>query len=112
MVYVIGEVGKPGGFVLNDRETLSVLQALSLAGGPTKVAAPKRARVLRSEPNKPDRSEIATNVQKILNGEAPDVQLHADDILFIPNNMSKSASIRALETAINIGTGLAIWGPK
>jgi polysaccharide export outer membrane protein len=112
MVYVIGEVGKPGGFVLNDRETLSVLQALSLAGGPTKVAAASRARVLRSESGKRDRMEIATNVQKILNGQAPDVQLHADDILFIPNNMSKSASIRALETAINIGTGLAIWGPK
>jgi protein involved in polysaccharide export with SLBB domain len=47
MVYVIGEVEKSGGFVLEDRESGSVLQALSLAGGLTEVAGIEQARILR-----------------------------------------------------------------
>lgn len=47
MVYVIGEVEKSGGFVLEDRESVSVLQALSLAGGLTDVAGVEQARILR-----------------------------------------------------------------
>ncbi|HTG58741.1 MAG TPA: polysaccharide biosynthesis/export family protein, partial [Terriglobia bacterium] len=35
IIYVIGAVGKPGGFVMEDRERVSVLQALSMAGGAT-----------------------------------------------------------------------------
>jgi polysaccharide biosynthesis/export protein len=109
MVYVIGEVNKPGGYVLNDRDSVSLLQAISLAGGLTKTASPKKAKILREEPGKQDRAEVPSNVAKILEGGAPDITLHADDILFVPNNVSKQASIRALETAVNIGTGLAIW---
>jgi hypothetical protein len=33
LIYVIGAVKKPGGFVLNEKENLSALQALSLAEG-------------------------------------------------------------------------------
>ena len=49
MVYVIGEVEKSGGFVLEDRESVSVLQALSLAGGLTAVAGVEQARILRGD---------------------------------------------------------------
>jgi polysaccharide export outer membrane protein len=47
MVYVIGEVEKSGGFVLEERQSVSVLQALSLSGGLTAVAAVEHARILR-----------------------------------------------------------------
>lgn len=109
MVYVVGEVGKPGGFVLNDRETLSTLQALALAGGLSKTAGPKRAKVLRSVEGKPDRVEMAADLKSIMEGKAPDIQLHADDILFVPNSAPKSAGARLAEAAINAGTGIAIW---
>jgi len=50
------------------------------------------------------------NVQEILEGRANDVSLQANDILFIPNSVAKSASIRVLEAAIQAGTGIAVWG--
>jgi len=109
MVYVIGEVQRPGGYVLNDRNSLSLLQALSLAGGMKPTASAKKTKVLREEEGKPQRVEVANDVRKILSGDAPDMQLHPDDILFVPNSMPKSAGIRAAETAISVGTGLAIW---
>ena len=109
MVYVMGEVTRPGGYVLSDRDSLSLLQVLSLAGGLKPTASVKKTRVLREEEGKPQRVEVASDVRKILSGDAPDMSLRADDILFVPNNVAKSAGIRAMESAVNIGTGLAIW---
>jgi polysaccharide biosynthesis/export protein len=109
LVYVLGEVNKPGGFVLDGRDSLSSLQAVALAGGLNKTAHASKSRLLRFEPGKTDRTETVTNLKSILEGQAPDINLHADDILFVPNNISKSASLRALEMAINVGTGIAIW---
>jgi polysaccharide biosynthesis/export protein len=110
LIYVVGEVNKAGGFPLQEAESLSAMQALSLAGGMTRTAAPKHARILRSKPGQVDRTEIAFDLRKITDGTAPDVALTADDILFIPNSIPKSAALRAAEAAIQIGTGVAIFG--
>jgi len=47
MVYVTGQVMRAGGFVLNERESMSVLEALALAGGTDGFAAPQHSRILR-----------------------------------------------------------------
>jgi polysaccharide export outer membrane protein len=109
MVYVIGQVRKPGGFVLNERESLSVLQALSMAEGLDRSASPKNARILRSTGANSQRQEIAVNLSKILSADSKDQPMQADDILFVPNNVPKAASLRALEAAIQVGTGIVIW---
>jgi polysaccharide export outer membrane protein len=110
LVYVVGAVRRAGGFPLAEKEQISVLQAVSLAEGLDKVAGAKNGRILRqSEPGK-ERNEIAINVDDILDGRAKDVSLQANDILFIPTSVGKSVSIKALETAIQIGTGIAVWG--
>jgi polysaccharide export outer membrane protein len=49
------------------------------------------------------------NLSQILEGRASDVALRANDILFIPNSMAKSTSMRVLEAAIQAGTGFAIY---
>jgi polysaccharide biosynthesis/export protein len=109
MVYVIGEVAKAGGFVLQERETLTVLEAVSLAGGLGGTASAKSARILRRTATSVDRTEVPVNVAGILAGTASDVRLQPDDILFVPTSQSKRAAIRTLETAIQLGTGLVIW---
>lgn len=109
LVYVVGEVSRAGGFPLQEADSLSVMQALALAGGMTRTASPKRARILRAEPGQTDRKEIIIDLRKVTEGTAPDVALVAEDILFIPNSAAKSAGLRATEAAINIATGLAIF---
>lgn len=110
LVYVVGAVHKSGGFPLSEREQISVLQAVSLAEGLDKVASAGKARILRQPNPGAERVEIVVDVNKILDGSAKDVALQANDILFIPNSVAKSASMRALEAAIQAGTGIAIWG--
>ncbi|HEX4067085.1 MAG TPA: polysaccharide biosynthesis/export family protein [Acidobacteriaceae bacterium] len=111
MVYVVGEVGRPGGYVLDGHSsTLSVLQAIALAGGLTKTAKANETRILTPGPeDSSKRQETTIDLRRILSSKAPDVNLHADDILFVPNSNSKSAGIRALQMALDVGTGLAIW---
>jgi polysaccharide biosynthesis/export protein len=110
LVYVVGAVHKSGGFALSEKEQISVLQAVSLAEGLDKVASGKSARILRQANPGEERTELAVNVDKIMEGRAEDISLRPNDILFIPNSMAKSASMRALEAAIQAGTGIAIWG--
>jgi polysaccharide export outer membrane protein len=112
VVYVIGEVRKAGGFPLRERETMTVLQALALAEGLDRFPALHRAMILRGGVGQTGRAEISVDLGRILAGKADDLPLRPDDILFIPSNGVKKASIRAVEAAIQMGTGVVIWGRR
>lgn len=109
MVYVVGSVKRPGGFVLTEKETISVLQAVSLAEGLDRAAASRRARVLRGATATTARMELPIDVKSILSGKASDIPLQPNDILFIPNNAMKSIAFRSAEALIQAGTGMAIY---
>jgi polysaccharide export outer membrane protein len=109
MVYVIGEVRRSGGFVLGEHQSISVLQALSMAEGLNTGADPRHAKILRLMPDADQRVEVAVDVKDALNGKKPDMPLQGEDILFIPGSTGKKAALRGLEAAIQTGTGLAIW---
>src|SRR5579862_5105662 len=47
IVYVLGEVGRPGGYVLNASGGVTVLQVVAVAGGTTHVASAGKTRLLR-----------------------------------------------------------------
>jgi polysaccharide biosynthesis/export protein len=109
MVYVIGEVHRSGGFVLGEHQSISVLQALSLAEGLNTGADPRHAKILRLKTDADQREELKVDVKDALNGKKPDFPLQGEDILFIPGSTGKKAALRGLEAAIQTGTGLAIW---
>jgi len=108
IVYVIGGVSKTGGYVLNDQETLSVLQALALAGGLERTAAPQKAKILRPAPGAERRTEIPVDLKKILAGDANDVAMAPEDILFVPGSGSKKAALRTLDAIVTMGTSIGI----
>jgi polysaccharide export outer membrane protein len=109
MVYVVGSVKRPGGFMLGEKESLSVLQAISLAEGLDTTAAPQNAKIIRSAESSSQRLEIAVNVKRILSSKEQDRPLQANDILFVPNSASKSVAIRTAEAAVEMATGIAIY---
>ena len=109
MVYVIGDVRRSGGFVLGEHQSISVLQALSLAEGLNNTADTRHARILRLKREADQREELPVDVKDVLNGKKPDVPLQGDDILFIPGSTGKRAALRAIEAAVQTGTGLAVW---
>lgn len=108
VVYVVGEVRKPGGFVLEDREKVTVMQALALAEGFSGTPTKSSARIIRRAPDG-SRTEIPVDLKKVLNGKAKDVEMVANDILFIPNSTGKAAVKRSVDVVISTATGLLIW---
>jgi polysaccharide biosynthesis/export protein len=111
LVYVTGAVKKSGGFVLNERQNISVLQAISLAEGLGQTPDTKHAKILRMTPGADQRTEIAVNLRGILQGKEKDVSLQGNDILFVPDNTGKKVALRVMEAAIQTGTGIAIYRP-
>ena len=108
MIYVLGNVTRPGGYVLTDNEEMSITQAIALAGGWNGTAALSGARILRADGGA-EREQIPADIKKILQNKAPDLEMRPDDILYLPNSFAKAMSARGLEAAIGVGTGLLIW---
>lgn len=109
VVYVVGEVNKPGGFVLRTNEHISVLQAIALGEGLTRTAAKGQARIIRTDEESGERTEIPLDLGKVLAGKVPDPFLQPKDIVFVPNSAARSALYRGAEAAISIASGVLIW---
>lgn len=109
VVYVVGEVKKPGGFELRNNEPISVVQAVALAEGLTRTSATRHARVIHTDPATGERTEVPIDLKKILAGRAPDPMLKARDIVFVPNSGGRSALYRGLEAAISMASGIAVY---
>jgi polysaccharide export outer membrane protein len=109
IIYVVGAVIRPGGFVMqNDRDRMTTLKVLSLAGGTTGSAKAKEAVILRKNPDTGKRDEVPVDLNKVLHLKSEDVALQASDILFIPDSSGKRALHRAGDIAISLTTGVAL----
>lgn len=109
IIYVVGDVKKPGGFVLHNNENISALQALSLAEGLTRTSAKSQAKIIRTDQNTEKRIAIPIDLGKILASRSPDPMLQPKDIVFIPDSSAKSAFYRGAEAALSTATGVAIY---
>ena len=109
MVYVVGEVRKPGGIAVRQNDTISVLEALSAAEGLSSTASAKNARILRpgTEPGK--RVEVPIDLSKVFSAKGEDIALRPDDVLFVPNNAPRKAFTKAAEIALQTASGVVIF---
>lgn len=101
IVYVLGEVTRPGGYVLNSTGGITVLQVVAVAGGPTHVASAGKTRLLRRTENGFQEQQI--DVTKLLRGKALDISVRDEDILFIPSSRIKTA-LNASSLIATVGT--------
>jgi polysaccharide export outer membrane protein len=105
IVYVVGEVGRPAGLLV-DNGSLTVLQALALAGGTNRTAKISGIRIIHKGPN--GLTETKIPLKKMLEAKAPDITLQADDILFVPLSGVREAASTSMNAAISAATGLAV----
>lgn len=106
-VYVVGDVNRPGGFILDRRGKLSVIQAVALAEGLTPSAAVRKAQLIRTVNG--ERTEVAVDLKKVLRSESPDPQLQAGDILFVPSGLTRGLGRLSLQTVLATVSGMAIY---
>lgn len=107
LVYVIGDVIRPGGFPVDPAQELTVVQVLSLAWGPTQNAGTSKALLIREQ--KGGRTLTTLNLRRMLRGQDPDQPVHDRDILYVPDSTSRSLLNRTMESAIQSTIGVAIY---
>ena len=105
IIYVVGDVGRPAGLLV-DNGNLTVLQALALAGGTNHTAKMRGVCIIRKGPA--GMTETRVPLKKMLEAKAPDINLQADDILFVPLSGARVAAGRGFEAAVSLATGVAI----
>jgi len=104
-IFVLGDVKKPGAFLITDGSESSVMKALSLSEGLDSFCS-HTAYIYRVEGGRGGRSEIAVPLRNIMDRKSPDVPLLANDILYVPTANGKRATLKALESSVIVGTGL------
>ena len=108
IVYVLGAVTRPGGFVVsNDRTQLTTLKVLSLAGGLTNIAKTQHAVIIRRD-DTGKQTETQVDLKKVLSRQSEDITMHPSDILFIPDDRTKQALIKSAEIALGVAAGVAV----
>jgi polysaccharide export outer membrane protein len=107
LVFVIGDVMRPGGFPVDPAQGLTVVQALSLAWGPSQNAAVGKALLIREQ--KGGRTLTTLNLRRMIHGQDPDQPIHDRDILFVPDSLAKNMWNRTMEAAIQSAVGVTLY---
>jgi len=109
VVYVLGAVGRPGGFMLSrNEENYSILKLLSLANGFMPTAKLKGAVLIRKTDT--GVTQYALSISEILSGKQADMNIEAGDIVYVPSSTAKILGYRSLEAVFSTVTGLAVYG--
>jgi len=110
MVYLNMQGAKGGAYALEDRDALSVVQLISLAGGLPGGVDGAHAKVLRPILDSNKRAEIPLDVARIVQGSANDFPLMPNDVLYIPKIKTNLGFLRPMVYIIpSLVTGL-IYG--
>ncbi len=101
IVYVLGEVNKPGGYVLNSINGVTLLRVFAAAGGSTRAASVGKTKMIRTTPS--GLKELQVPLKNILRAKAPDMPVQANDIIYVPSSRLKEV-LNAGALATTLGT--------
>jgi polysaccharide biosynthesis/export protein len=109
IVYLAGAFTKPGGYVLDNKDSVTALEAVAMAQGLSPNARTSQARIIRRSGSGAT-TETTIDLKKILQAKTPDVTLADNDILFVPNSNAKAITKSTVSSVISIVSGMAIYG--
>jgi polysaccharide biosynthesis/export protein len=107
VIYLVGELTRPGGFQVEHNNRLTLLEAVALAGGLTRTAKGSQTRLIRRSPT--GREELTVNLDKVLYGGGPDMLLTDGDILFVPTSARKVYTQQIISAVISTATTYSIY---
>jgi polysaccharide export outer membrane protein len=102
VIYIMGDVGRPGGYAMSSNAShLTLLQAIARAGSANKTSVPSKVRLIRNTGD--GAKETRVHLDAMEKGKIPDIDLQANDIIFVPfswmKNVAMSGSTIAASTA-------------
>jgi polysaccharide export outer membrane protein len=108
IIYVLGDVGKAGGYLVDNNDRLSLLQALSLAGGWTRTSAQSKVILIRKVPE--GREEIKLDLAHMVRGRQADIVVNNGDIVFVPSSIGKIFAYQGVGAIVNGAEQAIVYG--
>ena len=105
LIYVLGEVGRPGGFLMENDGKMTILQAVAMAGGTNRTASMNHTRIIRK--TETGYEEIPIPLKTLLQSSGGDMQLQPEDILYVPTNVAKAALYRTTPSLVDAASSAA-----
>ena len=88
IAYIMGAVGRPGGYLVDNNEPITLMEAITLAGGTMVTSDIKDIRLIRKVPS--GKAEIKINLKKIFLGKEADIAVENGDIIYVPTSNVKA----------------------
>ena len=107
IIYVVGEVLSPSGFLMDEKGQYTVMKVVAMAHGTTKLAKPSKAYIVRRA--REGQKAIPVPLDKILASKAPDIPMQSNDILFVPSSKQKVVANTAITTAVGLASGAILY---
>jgi polysaccharide export outer membrane protein len=108
IVYVLGDVNRPGGFVMDNNSTeLTLLQALARAGGVSRTAKQGHAKLLRKDAT--GYHETQLSLGEIQKGKRQDIALAPGDVLYVPFSYAKNIAVSGSSGIISSVSSAAVY---
>ena len=107
IIYVLGDVSRPGGFLMENDGKISLLEAIAMAGGANQTASTNHARLTRKSGT--GYTETQLQLKTILQGNSGDVQLQSEDIIYVPTSVAKAAIYRTTPSLVSAATSAAVY---
>jgi protein involved in polysaccharide export with SLBB domain len=84
-VSVIGQVNTPGVVLFPQEQGLTIVEAISRAGGPTRLAKMRKVVLKRMNPDGTTADPITINVDEIMKGDSKETwPLKPNDVIYVP----------------------------
>jgi polysaccharide biosynthesis/export protein len=107
VVYVLGDVHQPGGYVMQDESKMTALQAIALAAGNNTTSLGGQVRLVRRTPEGSS-TEITISIKDMQRGKIPDLQLRANDVLWVPFSFGKNLMMSG-SSILSVASSAAVY---
>ena len=109
VVYLVGAFVRPGGYVLENKDSMTAMEGIALAQGVGGNARTSQGMIIHRSLSGTVTSEVPIDVKKLMHGKIPDVTLADNDIFYLPNSTAKGITKGAVGNVVGILTGIAIY---
>ncbi len=109
IVYVLGDVNRPGGYPMaNNDSKMTMLEAIALAGGLTKTAKQGRARLIR-QAGDGSFSDRRISVGDLQEGKIPDIAMQPGDVLYVPFSFGRNLAVLGAGSIAAAATSAVVY---
>lgn len=107
-VFVIGNVNKPGNYILDIRYTMTVEKAIAIAEGEKGASSLRRVQLIRSRASGGSTIRVV-DMKQIYQGKIQDIAMQDGDILYVPRSGKKAAATQAISSMLGMGTSVVTY---